>query len=102
MTSLPTLSGYFTAVKNATPPPSEYPTRSGFSSPRWSMSAAMSSAMSRMSIGRSMSAVRPCPCRSGAMTWWFVGERGMIGPNISPDPSPPCSRISGRPVPCVS
>ena len=23
MTSLPTLSGYFTAVKNATPPPSE-------------------------------------------------------------------------------
>src|SRR5436189_587256 len=25
-----------------------------------------------------------------------------MGPNISPDPSPPCSRISGRPEPCVS
>src|SRR6188474_168313 len=25
-----------------------------------------------------------------------------MGPNISPDPRPPCSRINGRPVPCVS
>ena len=38
-------------------------------SPRWSISAAMSSAMSRTSIGRSMSAVRPCPCRSTATIW---------------------------------
>ena len=27
---------------------------------------------------------------------------GSSGPNISPDPSPPWSRTSGRPVPCVS
>ena len=66
------------------------------------MSAAMSSAMKRMSIGRSMSAVRPCPCRSGAMTWWCPASAGRIGPNISPDPSPPCSKISGRPEPWVS
>ena len=66
------------------------------------MSAPMSSAMSRTSSGRSMSAVRPCPCRSTAMTWWRSASAGRIGPNISPDPSPPCSRISGRPAPCVS
>jgi hypothetical protein len=28
--------------------------------------------------------------------------QGGQGPNISPDPSPPCSRISGRPAPWVS
>ena len=66
------------------------------------MSAAMSSAMSRTSIGRSMSAVRPCPCRSTAMTRWRSLSAGRTGPNISPDPSPPCSKISGRPAPRVS
>ena len=66
------------------------------------MRAAMSSAMSRMSIGRSMSAVRPCPWRSTAMTWWRSASAGSIGPNISPDMSPPCSRIIGRPAPWVS
>ena len=66
------------------------------------MRAAMSSAMSVFRIGRSMSAVRPWPCRSTAITWWWSARVGMIGPNISPDPSPPCSRINGRPDPCVS
>ena len=36
------------------------------------------------------------------MTWWCSASAGRIGPNISPDPSPPWSRISGRPVPWVS
>ena len=31
------------------------------------------------------------------MTWWFAARAGRTGPNISPDPSPPWSRISGRP-----
>ena len=44
------------------------------------MSAAMSSAISRMSIGRSMSAVRPCPCRSTAMTWWCSASVGQDRP----------------------
>ena len=30
-----------------------------------------------------------------------LGSGEMFGP-ILPDPSPPCSRISGRPEPCVS
>ena len=50
----------------------------------------------RTSKGRSMSAVRPWPCRSTAIP----GDRRPareVGPNISPEPSPPCSRIIGRP-----
>src|SRR5256885_1543431 len=43
ITSLPTFCGGLTAVKKATPPPGEEPTRCGVSSPRWSMRAALSS-----------------------------------------------------------
>jgi hypothetical protein len=44
-------------------------------------------------------AVRPCPCKSTATTWWSSAGTGRTGPNISPDPSPPWSRIIGRPLP---
>ena len=54
---------------------------------------------SRTSSGRSMSAVRPWPWRSAAMTWWSAAQlRHASGPNISPDPSPPWSSTSGRPL----
>jgi potassium-transporting ATPase potassium-binding subunit len=36
------------------------------------------------------------------LAWWLSASAGRTGPNISPDPSPPCSRISGRPSPIVS
>ena len=38
----------------------------------------------------------------GTMTWWLAASAGSTGPNISPDPSPPWSRTSGRPAPWVS
>ena len=39
-------------------------------------------------IGRSTSAVRPCPWRSGRMTVWSVASASSTGPNVSPEPSP--------------
>ena len=53
-------------------------------------------------IGRSMSAVRPCPWRSTAMTWCPCAKACRFGPNMSMDPRPPCSRTSGRPDPWTS
>ena len=63
------------------------------------MSAAMSSAMSRTSIGRSMSAVRPCPWRSGVMTRWRSARVGRIGPEHLARRQPAVQQYQGPPGP---
>ena len=66
------------------------------------MSAAMSPAIRRGSIGRSMSAVRPCPWRSGTITLWPAASAGSSGPNVSPDIEPAVQQDHGRPSPWIS
>src|SRR6266513_838828 len=76
ITALRTSSGYFTARRSAIPPPMLKPKNSAF----WTFSccsrAATSSVIWSMLSARSMSAVRPCPCSSGATGAPALGERG--------------------------
>src|SRR5439155_930316 len=61
-------SGCWIAARIAQAPPKEWPTRSAVGIPRWSSSAARSSASVAKLSGRSVSAVRPWPCISTATT----------------------------------
>ena len=47
-----------------------------------------------------MSAVRPCPCVSNAMTWRFCASTGINEANDPPRPvKAPCNSTTGRPSP---
>ena len=62
----------------------------------------MSSAIASRLSGRSISAVRPWACKSTAITCRAFESAGRISANMSVAPTPPCSRISGCPVPWIS
>ena len=76
---------------------------SALSMPRWSNRPTTSAAKCSNVMGRSMSAVRPWPCNSTAITRWDVASTGIAVPKLSSMVSrPPCSRTSGGPSPCSS
>ena len=62
----------------------------------------MSSAIASQRIGRVPSVVRPCPCRSTAITCRAFASTGSTGANMSVDIRPPCSISSGSPLPRTS
>jgi len=72
-----TRSGWDTASSIATAPPIEWPRTCAWSMPRWSSRAMTSEAELAGEMTRSMSAVRPWPCSSTAMTRWRGARRVM-------------------------
>jgi hypothetical protein len=95
-----TVSGCWIAARIALAPPNEWPTRSAFGISRWSSSTAMSSPNVVKLIGLSVSAVRPWPCISTAITRRVFASGCTTHPCISPIVvSPPWISTRGSPSP---
>ena len=75
---------------------------SALAKPRCAINAATSSPSASRDSGRSMSAVRPWPCNSTAITRRFFARSSRFAPNVSTEPNAPCNRISGSPLPWTS